>query len=312
MSAAPEYTRHKNFLDNNPDRTDHGALNNEFDAVAESVNALRDNAALIQRDDGGLAYQIVGVDQLTPGAQAELSRPGPVGPEGPVGPTGEQGPRGLKGNVGASFRADVMDLATRRSDYDTRPMNFSFLATDTGLLSFKLSDDPGDWSSGYAFGKGEKGDQGNQGIQGPRGLQGFRGLQGEQGVKGDQGNQGEPGTVDYSKVLRNDVTGDQSIQSPLSGPSFAGSHLMSAPVFQFTGYNLRFAPNNTRLRLDNGNNTTRNSLTWSLQRSTRAAQVRRVRASNCRMAPISARSSIRQGLPPASWPAWRLAALRPL
>lgn len=54
MTAATAYNRTKNFLENNPDRTDHSSLNNEFDAVSESINGLRANAALIQKDDGTL------------------------------------------------------------------------------------------------------------------------------------------------------------------------------------------------------------------------------------------------------------------
>lgn len=255
MSQAPEYTRQKNFLDNNPDRTDHGALNREFDDVAVSVNALRANQALLQADDGGLKAATVGVAQLTPDAQANLSQPGPAGPEGPDGEQGAQGVQGVKGDVGASFNADVRDLAANRALYDNRLMGFSFLAIDTGLLSFKLSATVGDWSAGFVFGKGEKGDQGLQGIQGQRGLQGLRGLQGIQGIQGIQGLQGNPGVVDYSKVIRNDVITDQALQSPLSAPSFSGAQGIAGPKLDFTGFPFRLIPDNSRLRLDDGQNT---------------------------------------------------------
>lgn len=255
MSQAPEYVRKKNFLDNNPDRTDHGALNAEYDAVSDSVNALRANQALLQADDGSLKAATVGVEQLTPDAQANLSQPGPAGPEGPEGTQGVQGVQGVKGDVGASFNADARDLAANRSLYDNRLKGFSFLAIDTGLLSFKLSATIGDWSAGFVFGKGEKGDQGQQGIQGQRGLQGLRGLQGIQGIQGIQGPQGNPGVVDYSKLIRNDVTTDQSLQSPLSAPSFSGALGVAGPKFTFTGFPFRLIPNNSRLRLDDGQNT---------------------------------------------------------
>lgn len=255
MSQAPEYIRQKNFLDNNPDRTDHGALNREFDDVSVSVNALRANQALLQADDGTLKAATVGVAQLTPDAQANLSRPGPAGPEGPDGIQGAQGIQGVKGDVGASFNADARDLSANRVLYDNRLKGFSFLAIDTGLLSFKLSSVVGDWSAGFVFGKGEKGDQGLQGIQGQRGLQGLRGLQGIQGIQGIQGLQGNPGAVDYSKVIRNDVMTDQSLQSPLSAPFFSGAIGVAGPKFTFTGFPFRLIPNNSRLRLDDGQNT---------------------------------------------------------
>ncbi|SSW64319.1 hypothetical protein AVE30378_01021 [Achromobacter veterisilvae] len=255
MSQAPEYVRQKNFLDNNPDRTDHGALNAEYDAVSTSINALRANQALLQADDGTLKAGTVGVEQLTPDAQENLSRPGPEGPQGQVGNTGPQGNPGAQGPVGASFNADARDIAANRSLYDTEPKGFSFLAMDTGLLSFKLSAASGDWSAGFVFGRGAQGIQGVPGIQGPPGLQGLRGLQGNQGIQGVPGLQGNPGVVDYSKVVRNDITSDQSIQSPLSAPSFAGALGMAAPLFMFTGFQFRLIPNNSRLRLDNGQNT---------------------------------------------------------
>ena len=59
MSQAPAYNRIKNFLENNPDRTDHGALNSELDAVADSINAIRENIAILQKDDGSLQNAII-------------------------------------------------------------------------------------------------------------------------------------------------------------------------------------------------------------------------------------------------------------
>lgn len=255
MSQAPEYNRQKNFLDNNPDRTDHGALNREFDDVSVSVNALRANQALLQADDGTLKAGTVGVEQLTPDAQAHLSRPGPIGPEGPDGPAGPEGPGGPAGPVGASFNADVRGLSAERGDYDNRLKGFSFLAMDTGLLYFKLSATVGDWSTGYVFGKGEPGTAGGQGPQGLRGLQGLRGPDGPMGPMGPAGPTGNPGVVDYSKVIRNDVTTDQSLQGALSAQSFSGAMSVAAPQVVFTGYQFRLIPDNSRLRLDDGQNT---------------------------------------------------------
>lgn len=249
MSQAPAYNRQKNFLDNNPDRTDHGAINRELDDVSTSVNGLRSNLALIQDDDGGLTPGIVDVEQLTPDAQANLSQPGPAGPEGPHGPEGPEGPAGP---AGPSFDADVRDLSENRSSYNNRLKGFSFLAIDTGLLYFKLSAVVGDWSPGFQFGKGEAGPRGLQGI---RGLQGLRGVQGIQGIQGIPGPVSPPAAVDYSRVVLNDATADQSIQSPLSAPSFSGAQRMAGPEFVFNGFPLRLVPVNDRLRLDNNQNT---------------------------------------------------------
>lgn len=62
---ASAYNRQKNFLENNPDRTDHGSLNAEFDRVSASVNALRTNAELLQNDDGTLKNAVVALTNLT-------------------------------------------------------------------------------------------------------------------------------------------------------------------------------------------------------------------------------------------------------
>ncbi len=43
MPQAPAYNRAKNFLENNPDRTDHAALNAELDRAALSINEQLDN-----------------------------------------------------------------------------------------------------------------------------------------------------------------------------------------------------------------------------------------------------------------------------
>ena len=192
---APAYNRTKNFTENNPDRTDHGALNEELDNVSASIQGLRVNAALIQKDDGSLANQIVGLENMTPEAIEGLSVPGPVGPAGPAGPAGPVGPQGVKGDVGASFNADVRDLDANRNLYNLQPKGFSFLAMDTGMLYFKLSATNGDWSAGVMYGKGETGATGPQGPQGEQGLQGLQGPQGPQGIQGEPGINGLDGAI---------------------------------------------------------------------------------------------------------------------
>lgn len=195
MPQAPAYNRSKNFLENNPDRTDHGALNAELDRAALSINALRANAALLQADDGTLKAEVVGLGALAPSVLAALQVPGPAGPIGPAGPSGPIGLRGPKGDTGASFTADVRDAFANRSLYNLQPKGFAFLAMDTGMLYFKLSAASGDWSDGAVFGKGDTGATGPEGPQGPQGIQGLQGIQGVAGPAGTAGADGLDGVV---------------------------------------------------------------------------------------------------------------------
>lgn len=196
MPQAPAYNRAKNFLENNPDRTDHAAMNAELDKVALSINALRTNAALLQNDDGTLKNAIVTLASLAPELVSDLTGPqGPIGPAGPAGPAGPQGPQGPKGDTGASFNTEARDLFANRNLYDLQPKGFSFLAVDTGFLYFKLSNTSGDWSAGKEFGKGETGATGPQGPEGPQGPQGLQGIQGIQGPTGPAGANGVDGAV---------------------------------------------------------------------------------------------------------------------
>lgn len=196
MPQAPAYNRTKNFLENNPDRTDHAALNAELDRVALSVNQLRSNAVLLQNDDGTLRNAIVTLANLAPDVVTGLTGPqGPQGPTGPAGPTGPQGPQGLKGDTGASFAADASDTFANRGLYNLQPKGFSFLAIDTGFLYWKLSNTSGDWSAGVEFGKGDTGATGPQGPVGPQGPQGLQGIQGVPGPQGPAGTNGINGVV---------------------------------------------------------------------------------------------------------------------
>lgn len=192
---APAYNRTKNFQENNADRTDHGALNGEFDAVAESINGLRANAAAIQKDDGTLQNSVIALINLTAECIASLQVPGPIGPQGAQGIQGVQGIQGIKGDTGASFDADVRDLFANRSLYNLQDKGFSFLSMDTGMLYFKLSAASGDWSTGVQYGKGETGATGATGAQGAQGIQGLQGIQGEQGVQGNPGADGLDGVI---------------------------------------------------------------------------------------------------------------------
>ena len=184
---APAYNRTKNFTENNPDRTDHAALNAELDNAAKSINVLRANLDLLQKDDGTLENAIITLANLTPDAIAGLRVPGAQGIQGIQGERGIQGVQGEKGDVGASFDADVRDLFTNRLLYNSQPKGFSFLAIDTGNLYFKKSNTSADWSSGFTYGKGDTG------ATGATGAQGIQGIQGLQGIKGDKGDTGSPG-----------------------------------------------------------------------------------------------------------------------
>lgn len=196
MPQAPIYKRKKNFTENSGNATDHTALNDEFDAVAQSINDLRKNQSSILTDEGKLQPDLINPEALSEEAIEALRGPqgieGPTGPKGDTGPQGEQGP---KGETGASFSAAISDVLANRSNYDNNSKGFSFLAIDEGRLYWKLSDAPGDWSVGVNFGQGPKGDQGATGAQGPKGDPGIQGIQGEKGDKGDPGKDGEDGAV---------------------------------------------------------------------------------------------------------------------
>ncbi len=71
---APKYAREKDFTQNAGDQTDHVQLNAEFDRAAVSINGLRFNLALIQRDDGALRDGLVNADTLTAPFRADLKR----------------------------------------------------------------------------------------------------------------------------------------------------------------------------------------------------------------------------------------------
>lgn len=234
MPQAQPYNRTKSFTDNSGDRTDHVSLDAELDAVSTSVNQLRANQALLQKDDGTLADKSVGVDQLTDAAKLGLATPGPKGDTGDKGDKGDVGGPGNKGDVGASFVAAKNGLYAQRTTYDAEESGFSFLAMDNGMLYFKLSAAAADWSTGYVFGKGEKGDKGDKGDQGIRGLTGLRGLKGDTGIKGDQGTQGQPGAVDYTKVIRNDQVSAQTMQGSLNLQSLAAAQKVSSQAYLFS------------------------------------------------------------------------------
>src|ERR1700746_1756877 len=75
-------------------------LDTEFDNLETTTDAIRNNLALIQRDDGALANESVDVMQLVPGLRpGNGSGAGPAGPPGPPGPPGPTGPAGTAGGA---------------------------------------------------------------------------------------------------------------------------------------------------------------------------------------------------------------------
>jgi hypothetical protein len=66
-------------------------------------------------------------------------------------------PQGIKGEKGDSFSVNAVGLTVDRSLYDEQVKGFSFLAIDTALMYFKLSNTSADWSDGASFGVGPEG-----------------------------------------------------------------------------------------------------------------------------------------------------------
>lgn len=70
--------------------------------------------------------------------------------------------KGDKGDKGEAFSVSHTGPFSGRSAYDSEAPGFSYLASDTSVLYFRL--DPTGWSSGTSFGKGDKGDKGDAGT----------------------------------------------------------------------------------------------------------------------------------------------------
>jgi hypothetical protein len=69
-------------------------------------------------------------------------------------PEGQPGPQGDPGPNGDPFRPDAVGLASGRSAHDAEAKGFSYLATDTAQVFFKLSATSGDWSAAVSFSGG--------------------------------------------------------------------------------------------------------------------------------------------------------------
>lgn len=77
----------------------------------------------------------------------------------PEGMPGETGPKG------DPMKIDATGTVSELSQYDAEPKGFAFLATDTGMVYIKSSDNPGEWSEPVGF-------------QGPAGKDGYTPVRG--------------------------------------------------------------------------------------------------------------------------------------
>lgn len=162
--ANASYKREKNFQTDAGNSTDHSALNAEFDRLAMAVNMLAQQLNILLKDDNTMEAGVVSKDALGNDVLKLMTGTDVLAVQGP------------KGDVGASFRADYRGLDSERSGFDSQHRGFCFLAMDTGTLSFKLSDAPGNWSQGFQFAKGAKGDKGDHGAKGDPGQNGTSGA----------------------------------------------------------------------------------------------------------------------------------------
>lgn len=96
--------------------------------------------------------------------------------KGATGDKGEPGQDGADGSDGSNYSPDIKGLASQLHLYDNEKEGKSFLAMDTGMIYFKLSDTYGDWSEGHEFGRGPEGPEGPQGPEGPAGPTSYVGI----------------------------------------------------------------------------------------------------------------------------------------
>ena len=73
-------------------------------------------------------------------------------------------PRGDKGEKGDAYTVSALGTAAEKVNYENQSTGFSFLDITNGLIYFKLSGATADWSVGFPFGQGPKGDEGDVGT----------------------------------------------------------------------------------------------------------------------------------------------------
>lgn len=177
-------------------------LDIEFD---RSNTAIEEIILFVRQaiDDDGTIRSSAAEGLVGPtGPQGEQGEQGPTGPQGVEGPTGPQGIQGIQGiqgatgPTGASWVPDAQGMSSGRSAYDSEAEGFSYLDYEFGVIYFRDSATPGEWSTGFPFARGPdgpEGPEGPQGIQGPQGPQGIQGPTGDTGPTGPTGATGATG-----------------------------------------------------------------------------------------------------------------------
>jgi hypothetical protein len=167
-----------------------------FDLTNATINDLIAWASISIADDGRIRPEMV---SFVTGTQGPQGPSGPQGEQGPIGLTGLQGeqgpigPVGPAGQDGASYVPNATGLSTTRSNYNSQPEGFGFLASDLGTICWRQTAVAGVWSPYYPFSRGQQGPQGPQGLLGPKGDPGVPGTAGVNGAPGSPGPAGIAG-----------------------------------------------------------------------------------------------------------------------
>lgn len=215
------------YLDTSPYDLSQSQLNTYYTSGKHSILWTKNGNLFFIRTNNNL-YElssplgIVGPQGLQ-GSQGIMGNPGPNGPigprggGGPIGPTGPLGSQGLKGDIGDSFKPDLVDSRDIASftQYELQQFGngFSYLWTVTGSLYFVNKAGPYEycWSIPFSI----IGHTGPIGSQGPQGIIGYPGIQGPTGIGGAPGSNGPIG-----------FTGGQGIpgiQGPVGPQGLMGS-----------------------------------------------------------------------------------------
>ena len=126
---------------------DLGRIDAEINALVTPLNDTIDFVRQAIADDGRIKPQALPPIEVPPA------------PRGLTGPTGPVGPRGV------SYVPNATGPATDRAASDAQAQGFAFLDTTNGLLFFKATSAPGDWSAGFPFATGPVGPEGRSGAR---------------------------------------------------------------------------------------------------------------------------------------------------
>lgn len=171
------------------------------------------------------------------GEKGERGDKGDMGPRGLVGPQGIPGPQGEKGEKGDGFKADATGLTADRVYYDNKLAGFSFLAQDTLIFYYKVTDGVGDWSSGISL-RGDTGPAGPQGVPGIKGETGEAGAPGADGAPGKDGAAGAPGKDGVAgKITNVTATVGNTVGTPAVKVTLGGTD--TARTFDLAFTNLK-------------------------------------------------------------------------